>query len=515
MMKIRWGLLAGALLLVPACDAIRYPGDGRDDGEYKPETPPGAPGPAPPSEPVTDPYGNGETEAPPAESDDGPAGLEGDTESPGMPGDLRPPESADESDPEPDETPDTGPDDAPDLETPALDETEETTETGPDAGESPEGPAETGDTETDPDADTETPASEDPADTGTPDEADTAEETPAPDEGTTPEGESETQPDPESPDETEAPSETDTPPEGEDSPETGDTTPEETDTSPEETDTPADGTDISDTDTVPEPVVVFSYTTTGQLVAGSGTGTQERETVFSPEMRFPIKAAPAYLQSQVWGFGGGVRGGDQCDTRNYEYPWHDNFCETRSSNRNSPYCPVARIHQGQDIRVGTAQGCNEMRRTPAKDRALYEVVAVEDGVIQSVGTYTVTLRAGPRIYKYMHMNMRALQVSSGDTVTKGQKLGYVSNDFGGTPTTFHLHFEMLQNTAESGWVHVPPYTSLVAAYERRENGVGETVEQNVAVASAMPDILSGPDAPDISESFVVIDESMAEETPEE
>ena len=196
-------------------------------------------------------------------------------------------------------------------------------------------------------------------------------------------------------------------------------------------------------------------------------------------------------------------GGDQCDARNYEYPWYDNFCETRSSNRNSPYCPVSKIHQGQDIRVGTSEGCNQMRRTAAADRAMFEVVATEDGYISSIGTYTVTLRAGPRIYKFMHMNMRALQVSQGDTVTKGQTLGYVSNDFGGTPTTFHLHFEMLQNTSDAGWVHVPPYTSLVAAYEEREGGIGEAKEPNIAVASAGTTPAIGPEIPVITEGFVM------------
>ena len=66
----------------------------------------------------------------------------------------------------------------------------------------------------------------------------------------------------------------------------------------------------------------------------------------------------------------------------------------------------------------------------------------------------------------------------------GDVLGYVSKDFGGTPTTFHLHFEIIQNTAEYGWVHVPPYMSLVAAYERREEGPGEEIEQTVSTASA-------------------------------
>lgn len=231
------------------------------------------------------------------------------------------------------------------------------------------------------------------------------------------------------------------------------------------------------------PEYTFSYFAPGALTPGSGTGAPD-QLVHAPGITFPIRTAPAYLQSMVWGFGGGVGGGDECDSRNYTYPWRDNFCETRSSNRNSPFCPVGRIHQGQDIRVGTPSECEVLRRTPENDRMLHEVVAVEDGVVYEIGTYTVKLRSGGQIYRYMHLNMDALQVSAGDSVLQGDVLGYVSKDFGGTPTTFHLHFEILQNTEEHGWVHVPPYLSLVEAYERREGGPGELIDMAVATASA-------------------------------
>ena len=242
--------------------------------------------------------------------------------------------------------------------------------------------------------------------------------------------------------------------------------------------------DPSTSEPDPEPPeYTFSYFAPGALTPGSGTGAPN-QLVHAPGITFPIRTAPAYLQSMVWGFGGGVGGGDECDSRNYTYPWRDNFCETRTSNRNSPFCPVGRIHQGQDIRVGTPSECEVLRRTPEDDRMLHEVVAVEDGVVYEIGTYTVKLRSGGQIYRYMHLNMDALQVSAGDSVLQGDVLGYVSKDFGGTPTTFHLHFEILQNTEEHGWVHVPPYLSLVEAYERREGGPGELIDMAVATASA-------------------------------
>lgn len=248
----------------------------------------------------------------------------------------------------------------------------------------------------------------------------------------------------------------------------------------------------------PEPVApVFSYYQPGALLAGSGGGFPD-QIVHAPGLIFPIRSAPAVLQSQVFAFGGGVAGGDQCDARNYSAPWRDNFCETRSANRTTPFCPVARIHQGQDIRVGTAADCRTLRGQTADARGLHEVVAVEDGIISSISTYTVKLRAEGSIYNYMHLNMKRLAVTAGQSVKAGDLIGYVSNDFGGTPTTIHLHFEIIQNTADHGWVHVPPYLSLVSAYERRENGPGEQIEPDIAIASTQ-DVFVIPEGYEIIE----------------
>ena len=241
----------------------------------------------------------------------------------------------------------------------------------------------------------------------------------------------------------------------------------------------------------PEPDPVFSYLPAGSLIPGSGVGSQD-STVYAPDILFPVEEAPAYLQSMVWRLGGGILGGDQCDPSNYEYPWQDNFCEKRTSNFNTPTCPNSRVHLGQDIRVGSPEDCNTLRATDAAERKLHRVIAVEDGVISSIGRYTVTLRSGPRIYRYMHLNMAALEVEAGELVEAGDPIGFVSNDFGGTPTTFHLHFEIRQNLPGTAWAFVPPYRSLVAAYERREEGPGEELEPNVQAASSSA-ILPPPD----------------------
>ncbi|MEZ5986502.1 MAG: M23 family metallopeptidase [Hyphomonas sp.] len=342
-------------------------------------------------------------------------------------------------------------------------------------------PADTN-TDTGADTDTDTTPDTDTTDTDTPDTMpDTADTTADADtDGTaTP---SDTV-DPGTPDagdaDTDTPSDTDTPADT-----STDTPDDTTDTADTDTTPPVDTPDAGDTVEPPAPIEpAFSFYAPGALLPGTGEGAPE-DMIFAPDMVFPIKDSPAYLQSMVFTFGGGMVGGDQCDTRNFEYPWRDNFCETRTSNRNSTYCPINKIHQGQDIRVGTPDSCKSERSTAAADRTAHEVVAVEDGVISNVGSYSVNLRSGGRIYKYLHMNMAKLSVKIGDTVKAGDTIGYVSNDFGGTPTVLHLHFEITQNNGNGGWDYVPPYSSLVAAYERRENGPGELIDDgDVAIAS--------------------------------
>lgn len=106
---------------------------------------------------------------------------------------------------------------------------------------------------------------------------------------------------------------------------------------------------------------------------------------------------------------------------NFHYPWRDNFCEARS--RRTPSCPSGLGHQGQDIRVGKGE----------KD--LHWAVAAEGGRISNVGLYSVELTgaSGTR-YRYLHLSMGKLRIRQGDPVAAGQKIGYVSNDFGSTPT---------------------------------------------------------------------------------
>ncbi len=201
--------------------------------------------------------------------------------------------------------------------------------------------------------------------------------------------------------------------------------------------------------------IPFTWMPAGDLIESSGTG-QILQINYAPSMRFPIETGQAYANSQVYGYGGylGPAGG-QCNGANYAYAWRDNFCETRGYG--TPMCPTGHGHQGQDIRPAS---CSD---------AIHQAVAAADGTITSIGSYSVRLMSDDGVrYTYLHLDKPSLLVAAGDHVTRGQAIGGVSNEFGDTSTTIHLHFEIrmavdtglgIQNTP------VPPYLALVESYQ--------------------------------------------------
>ena len=227
-------------------------------------------------------------------------------------------------------------------------------------------------------------------------------------------------------------------------------------------------TQTTDSSSHPKPITHagvardFPHTPAGQLVPSySGQGRFGDDYIYAPNIRFPIEHAPAYINSQVYGVGGlHGKAGNLCDRRNYQYPWHDNFCEKRGWKM--PLCPSGTGHQGVDIRTATC----------AKRK--YFAVAVESGQISYIGKYTVTLRGDSgRKYRYLHLDSNTLQVSRGQRVRRGQRIGLVSDNMGKTKTSIHLHFDMKQTIVIDGipkQVYVPLYSSLVDAYSRLLKG---------------------------------------------
>lgn len=231
-------------------------------------------------------------------------------------------------------------------------------------------------------------------------------------------------------------------------------------------------------------MVDFPHEAPTVLVANSGSGYTDKSN-WAPGICFPLSQTPDYASSQVYSPGGdhypstaATSHGSQCDSANYSYPWHDNFCEARGWS--NVLCGSGQGHQGQDIRPTTCK----------KDT--YWAVAAEDGTITQVGSYTVAVTGNGsphRIYRYLHMLSASVKVKVGDTVVRGQKLGLVSNNLGtsnGVPqyTTIHLHFEVRIAQAETlsngtqltASTFVPPYTALVDAYQRKLAGDCPTVE---------------------------------------
>ncbi|MDV6332903.1 M23 family metallopeptidase [Asticcacaulis sp. 201] len=228
----------------------------------------------------------------------------------------------------------------------------------------------------------------------------------------------------------------------------------------------------------------FPHEAPTALVAGSGSGYSDLSN-WAPGICFPVQGA-AYANSQVYSPGGdhypspsATNHGSQCDSKNYAFPWHDNFCEARSWT--NPVCASGSGHQGQDIR-------------PASCKAnQYWAVAAEDGIVTQVGSYTVAITGNAvphRIFRYLHMQKSSVKVAVGDKVLRGQKLGLISNNLGVSNgvqqyTTIHLHFEVRVAQAETmsdgkalaANAFVPPYTALVNAYQRRMAGDCDTTSK--------------------------------------
>jgi hypothetical protein len=269
----------------------------------------------------------------------------------------------------------------------------------------------------------------------------------------------------------------------------------------------------------------FTYFAPGDILPGTGTrgrGGRADFTVYAG-IRFPMAQAPAYANSQSfmnWGncdLTGRVRLGGRgseayrCrvndrplvsnESKNYAYPWRDNFCEHREYYVGQ--CPAGLGHQGQDIRPGK---CLE----PVEDAgrcAPYQqdVVAVSDGVImRSPGDHALYLvidKPGVHIrFRYLHMNPHMLDAAgmvSGRHVVEGEVLGAVGNygrEAGGT--SYHLHFDA-QVPTRDGWVFVNPYMTLVASYERLIGARGRVVDDAMFAPPALPAMAAdGSQAPD-------------------
>jgi hypothetical protein len=248
----------------------------------------------------------------------------------------------------------------------------------------------------------------------------------------------------------------------------------------------------------------FAYYAPGDILPGTGMNGKggKFDTTVYARIRFPMAHAPAYINSQSFMHWGncdltgrvalGGHGKDESyrcrvndiplfkdESKNYVYPWRDNFCEHRYYE--VAQCPVGLGHQGEDIRPSTCKLRNEDadRCEPYQD----DVVAARDGVVwRSAGDEALYLIADApteRVrLRYLHMTPRMLDAAgmvSGHMLAEGDVIGPVG-DYGRREggTTYHLHFDVQVLTCQ-GWLFVNPYMTLVAAYERLIGARGRVI----------------------------------------
>jgi hypothetical protein len=290
---------------------------------------------------------------------------------------------------------------------------------------------------------------------------------------------------------------------------------------------PQSGTANLEPDTINRPTAVsadFTFFSPGDLIPGTGVHGQSGRadpTVYA-KIRFPMAQAPAYAVSQSfmnWGncdltgrVGLGGRGDNatyRCrvndkplfndESKNFAYPWRDNFCEHRTFEVGQ--CPAGMGHQGQDIRPTTC-----LERNPDGGRCepyQEDIVAISDGVLMrspgDLALYLLINKPGEHIrVRYLHMNPKMLDAAgmvSGRKVVEGEVLGAVGdyeNSEGGT--SYHLHFDA-QVPTRAGWVFFNPYMTLVAAYERLIGARGQVVKDTTVAAAPPPDTASPATAP--------------------
>lgn len=221
----------------------------------------------------------------------------------------------------------------------------------------------------------------------------------------------------------------------------------------------------------------FTYRSPGTMTFAGDVGVKDRR-VFYPTMKFPLRVGPeagadgrplrAFANSQVFIPSGFATN----DPRLYVYPWVDTLCESKHKGGPMPVCPNPRHrgHQGDDIRPNS----------PADNT--YDILAWADGIVTDVssslsGTTEVNIRSADNNgLECVYLHLRPGNLHLGQTVTKGDPIGKVSNLMADGGTSIHLHFECKATHPDlQAKVKMPIYTSLVAAY-RREWRLPDIVE---------------------------------------
>lgn len=143
-----------------------------------------------------------------------------------------------------------------------------------------------------------------------------------------------------------------------------------------------------------------------------------------------------------------------------------------------------RSHEGLDMMAA--------RGTPVASPT--DAVVVRTGNGSGSGIYVRTANPGGEQFVYMHLDSIAQGINAGDTVKRGEIIGFVGNTGNASGGAAHLHFEIRLNGAHDPY---PRLTHIFTQAERDES-IRDAVAKGIAIpqtASAQPPAMTGPAAP--------------------
>lgn len=211
-----------------------------------------------------------------------------------------------------------------------------------------------------------------------------------------------------------------------------------------------------------------------QATADQDPGYTDR-TLWAPDMCFPIErsslAAPTTSTTSTAStasslhLSGGPRssrsGPKGCATAAALLPLQDTFCANRSAT--NVFCKGGLGRQGVDLLTNTcANG------TPW-------AVAADSGLVSNVSRVAVTLTSDKppyRQYRYLRLDMSQLSALEGDRVLPGDRIGKIRSNPAGMGFEIRVPIDGVNANGRpvSVLTVVPPYSSLVAANNRRLKG---------------------------------------------
>ncbi len=139
-----------------------------------------------------------------------------------------------------------------------------------------------------------------------------------------------------------------------------------------------------------------------------------------------------------------------------------------TKNFGDPRGDGTRSHEGLDI----------MARSGTPIASPTDAVVVRTGNGSGSGLYVRTANPGGEQFVYMHLSSIAPGIEAGDTVKRGEIIGFVGNTGNASGGAAHLHFEIRQNGA------IDPYPRLTSVFTQaeREQSIREAEAKGITIS---------------------------------